>query len=170
MHTVDDRDRVRELTDVPLPSSDAPAPLVLADEVTLVVAYITAAPSTGQADGSGSPSADEAAALVVFRQCYAIHFGPPNDEAFASHPLADRGLRPYGAFEVERSSWVRGFELRNRHHPRHDPRLFQQLRHWVWTFHDSVLECAAWSYTALEAQGRPDDLLQRMHAALRSTT
>jgi hypothetical protein len=169
VNTVHERDRVRELTDVPLPSSAAPAPLVLADEATLVMAYITAEPSTAQADGSGSPSAGEEAALVVFRQCYAIHFGPPNDEAFASHPLADRGLRPYGAFEVESSSWVRGFELRNRQHPRHDPRLFQQLRHWVWTFQDSVLECAAWSYTALAAQGRPDDLLPRMHAQLRST-
>jgi hypothetical protein len=169
VHTVDERDRIRELTDVPLPSSGAPIPLVLADEGTLVVTYLTAKPSTGQTDGSGLPSADEAAVLVVFRRCHASHFGPPNDEAFASHPLADRGLRPYGAFEVERSSWVRGFELRNRQHPRHDPQLFQQLRHWVWTFHDSVLECAAWSYTALEAQGRPEDLLPRMRAQLRST-
>jgi hypothetical protein len=169
VHAVHTRDRIRELTNVPPPSSGAPIPLVLADETTLVVAYITVERSTGQADGSGSPSADEAAALVVFRQCYASHFGPPNDEAFASHPLADQGLRPYGAFEVESSSWVRGFELRNRHHPRHDPQLFQHLRHFVWTFHDSVLECAAWSYTALDAQGRPDDLLPRMRALLRSS-
>jgi hypothetical protein len=169
VYTVDKRDRVRELTDVPPPSSGAPVPLVLADEGTLVVTYITAKPSAGQADGSGSPSAEEAAAVVVFRQCYASHFGPPNDEAFASHPLADRGLRPYGAFEVEHSSWLRGFEIRNRHHPRRDPGLFQQLRHWVWTFHDSVLECAARSYTALDAEGRPDDVLPRMHALLRSS-
>jgi hypothetical protein len=169
VHAVDKRDRIRELTDVPLPSSGAPVPLVLADENTLVVTYFTAKPLTGQADGSGVPPADEAAAFVVFRQCYASHFGPPNDEAFASHPLADRGLRPYGAFEVESSSWLRGFEIRNRAHPRHDPLFFQQLRHWVWTFHDSVLECAARSYTALDAQGGPDDLLPQMHALLRSS-
>jgi hypothetical protein len=63
---------------------------------------------------------------------------------------------------------VRDLEVRNRGHPRHDPRLFQQLRHWVWTFHDSVLECAALSYTALEAPGRPEDVLSRLHALLRS--
>ncbi len=40
MHTVQKRDRVRELTDVPFPSSDAPVPLVLADEETLVVSYL----------------------------------------------------------------------------------------------------------------------------------
>ena len=32
MNTVDKRVRVRELTDVPFPSLDAPDPLVLADE------------------------------------------------------------------------------------------------------------------------------------------
>ena len=169
MYTVDKRDRVHELTGVPCPSTATPDPLVLADEDTLVVTYITAKPSSGQADGSALPSADEGAAIVVFRQCYASHFGPPNDEAFASHPLADRGLRPHSAFEVESSSWLRGLEVRNRAHPRHDPRLFQQLRHWVWTFHNSVLECAAMSYTALEAQGPPDDLLPRVHALLRSS-
>jgi hypothetical protein len=169
VYTVDKRDRIHELTDVPLPSSGAPGPLVLADESTLVITYITATTSTGQADGSSLPSGDEAASIVVFRPCYASHFGPPNDEAFTSHPLADRGLRPYGAFEVESSSWLRGLETRNRGHPRHDPRMFQQLRHWVWTFHDSVLECAALSYAAVEAQGRPDDLLSRMHEMLRSS-
>jgi hypothetical protein len=105
----------------------------------------------------------------VFRQCYASHFGPPNDETFASHLLADRGLPPYGAFEVESSSWLRGLEDRNRGHPRHDPALFQQLRHLVWTFHDSVLECAALGYSALEAQRDADDLLARMNALLRSS-
>jgi len=169
VYTIDKRDRVHELPDVPLPSSGAPDPLVLADEDTLVVTYITAKPSTGQAGGSGLPSADEAAAIVVFRQCHASHFGPPNDRTFATHPLADRGLRPYGAFEVESSSWLRGLEMRSRDHPWHDPKLFQRLRHWVWTFQDSVLECAALNYAALEAQGRPDDLLPRMHAQLRSS-
>ncbi len=167
MYTVDKHDRVRELTDVEFPSLGAPVPLVLADEGTVVVAYTTGSPSTGQADGAG-PLA-ETTAIVVFWQCFATHFGLPNEEAFASHPLADRGLRPCGAFEVEASSWVHGLEMRNRAHPRHDPLQFQQLRHWVWTFQDSVLECAALSYASLQAQGRPDDLPSRMYALLRSS-
>ena len=36
----------------------------------------------------------DVATIVVFRQCYASHFGPPNDETFASHPLAGRGFVP----------------------------------------------------------------------------
>lgn len=153
---------------MPLPSSGAPEPLVLANEGTLVVAYMAGKPSTGRPDGSGLPSAAEAATIVVFRNCYASHFGPPNDEVFAAHPLADRGLRPYGAFEVENSSWLAGLERRNRAHPRHDPRGFEQMRHLVWTFHDSVLECGALSYAVQAAAERPGDLMPRMHELLRS--
>ena len=163
MHTVDKRDRVRELADVPFPSSDAPDPLVLADESSLVVSYIPV-PS-----GQATLTPEQPATIVVFRGCYATHFGLPNDEVFASHRLADTGLRPCGAFELENSSWVRGLEMRNRGHPRHDPRLFQQLRHWVWTFQDSVLECAALSYTTMGAQGRMDDRVSRMHSFLHSS-
>jgi hypothetical protein len=130
-----------------------------------VVSYIPATPSTKQ---GAVPSPDAPAVIVVFRRCYATHFGQPNDEAFTSHPLAEGGLRPCGAFEVEHSSWVRGLDMRNRGHPHHDPLLFQQLRHWVWTFHDSVLECAALSYAALESGDSPDDRLSRMHKLLRS--
>ena len=167
VHTVSKHDRVHELTDVPFPALDAPMPLVLADESTLAVSYVTARPSTAQGDAPGPSSADELAAIVVFEQCFAVHFGLPNDEAFASHPLEDRGLRPCGAFEVESSTWLRGLEMRHRAHPRHDPQLFQELRHYVWTFRDSVLECAALSYTAVEAQGHPDSVLSRMSALLR---
>jgi hypothetical protein len=169
VHTIDSHDRVHELPDVPLPSSGAPDPIVLADEDTLVITYITATPSSRDSDGSGQPSAGDVATIVVFRQCYASHFGPPNDESFATHHLADRGLRPCGAFEVQSSSWLRDLEVRNRGHPRHDPRLFQQLRHWVWTFRDSVLECAALTYTVVKPQGLPDDLLPQMYGQLRSS-
>jgi len=155
VHTIDSHDRVHELPDELLPSSGAPDPIVLADEDTLVITYITAT--------------DGVATIVVFRQWYASHFGPPNDETFASHPLTGRGLRPCGAFEVQSSSWLRDLEVRNRGHPRHDPQLFHQLRHWVWTFHDSVLECAALTYTVVEAQGLADDLLPQMRAQLRSS-
>jgi hypothetical protein len=153
--SIDKHDRILELTEVPPPSEDVPAPLVLSDEHTLIVAYMAATSSTR-------------AAVVVFRECYATHFGPPNDEAFATHP-ADPGVRPYGAFEVQRSAWLRGFEMRNRSHPRHDPAYFQQLRHWVWTFHDSVLECAARSYEVMGVDGPRDALLARMHDLLHSS-
>ncbi len=168
MYAVDKRDRVHELADVPFPSAGAPEPLVLATEDTLVVAYHPMALSSAQASGADLESAAPARTIiVVFHECYAIHFGLPNDEAFASHPLADRGLRPCGAFEVEQSSWLRDLDMRNRAHPRHDPEQFRRLHHWVWTFRDSVLECAARSCETMDALGRPEEAIPRMQALLR---
>lgn len=165
MYTVPKHDQVHELEDVPFPDPAASAPLLLAGEASLVVAYRSAASATREVQAAG-PAADPTS-LVLFRDCFAVHFGPPNDHAFATHPLADPALLPCGAFEVENSSWIRELEVRNRSHPRHDPLLFQQLRHWVWTFHDLVLECAALRYAAEDA-GAASDLLPRMRALLLS--
>jgi hypothetical protein len=70
-------------------------------------------------------------------------FGSPNDEAFHGHPLAERGLGPYGAYRVEDSSWIRRLERMNSVHPRHDPERFRALTHCVLSFHDSTFECVA---------------------------
>jgi hypothetical protein len=160
MYTVQKHDEIHELNDVPFPDPGASDPLVLADEDSLVVAYRSVMP-VGDAPGGSSSGTS----VVVFRQCFAIHYGLPNDAAFVSHPLDDQGVRPCGAFEVGNSSWIRELDTRNRGHPRHDPELFRQLRHWVWTFQDTVLECAAVSYAAGDAGGEVD-LLPRMRALL----
>jgi hypothetical protein len=162
MYTVPKHDQVHELDNVPVPDTAAPDPLLLADGATLVIAYRSAA-FKGQAQGSNRLS--NPTSLVVFRDCFAIHFGLPNEHAFATHPLADRGVRPYGAFEVGNSSWIRDLEVRNRLHQRHNPQLFDQLRHWVWTFQDAVLECAALSYVAEEVDPQAD-LVLRMRSLL----
>jgi hypothetical protein len=165
MYTVPKHDQVHELEDVPFPDPGASAPLLLAGQASLVVAYRSATSSTGRAQGAEPLLATTS--LVLFRDCFAVHFGLPNDHAFASHPQAGQTLPPCGAFEVVNSSWIRELEMRNRGHPRHDPLLFQQLRHWVWTFRDSVLECAALSWST-EDFGPPGDRLARMHALLLS--
>ena len=56
-------------------------------------------------------------------------FGPPNDEAFSGHPLASRGLHPYGAFKIENSSWIRHLEKMNSVHPNHHPERYFKLQH-----------------------------------------
>jgi len=86
---------------------------------------------------------DGSIAVISFTGSYASFFGPPNDEAFAGHPLASRGLEPYGAFEIERSSWIREAERRNRVHRDHRAAAFEALRHFALTFHDSVFEVIA---------------------------
>jgi hypothetical protein len=75
-------------------------------------------------------------------------FGPPNEEAIAGHPLSGRGLHACGAFRVDRSSLVRTFERMNSVHRSHDPKVFEALTHYIFTFHDSTFECVAASFDA----------------------
>ena len=105
--------------DLPQSSVGGPCPVVLASQqATLGAYFLQGAPVDGPAPGDLSepsflswrlrlggrprPSARmvsengsvEAAALVRFELVTAVMFGPPNDEAFSGHPLADRGQRP----------------------------------------------------------------------------
>lgn len=130
MYTIDQLDNVVSLDTLPLHSPGSPAPLVLANDTGVVVAYEVA------------PGGEETV-IVRFVHPRAHTFGPPNDESLAGHPLANRGLKPYGIFEVIGSSWIRSLERANRIHPRHDPRPFARLRHFVFTFHDNTFECVA---------------------------
>jgi len=147
MYTVDDHDRVEELLDVPQSSVGAPLPAVVADEQHVFLAYLVEARDpnwNGQTVRIVAPeSIDEIVALVTFVRPYAHQFGPPNDEAFAGHPLAARGLHPYGVFEVVESSWIRRLEGMNAVHPHHHRAKFDRLRHFVFAFHDSTFECIA---------------------------
>ncbi|GAB5534785.1 MAG: hypothetical protein Rubg2KO_10340 [Rubricoccaceae bacterium] len=156
MYTVDDRDRVIELADVPASAVGAPLPVVLGAELTCVVLYCT------QNVPSGYDSTDESVARVTFEMPYASRFGPPNDEAFAGHPLADRGLHPYGAFEVLESSWIRQLERMNSVHPSHRASMFERYRHFIFAFHDSTFECVAEGYSAEITTGSLQDVLQSM--------
>jgi hypothetical protein len=128
MYTISDKDRVVPLDKVPLHSPGAPMPLILANDVRLVLGY-EAAP-----DGADL-------ILVRFLAPRAHYFGAPNDESLSGHPLYGRGLRPYGIFEVVSSSWIDGLERSNRVHPRHRPSSYDDLRHFVFTFHDDTFEC-----------------------------
>jgi hypothetical protein len=125
MYNVDHSDRVKELVGVPQSSIGAPLPLVIAGEHTVLLVYYL---DGVEANWNGETvrvlrpiDEGELLAIVSFRTCYAHMFGPPNDEAFEGHPLASRGLRPYGAYEVEDSSWIRRLERMNSTHRNHDP-------------------------------------------------
>src|SRR5690242_12998203 len=105
-----DQDRVIKLPDVPQSSVGAPQPLVIADEHRLLVGFYLENPDPSW-DGTyvriiDSETTAEPVGVISFASCRAMTFGPPNDEAFSGHPLAQRGLKPYGAFEVLASSWI----------------------------------------------------------------
>jgi hypothetical protein len=141
MYAVDAKDCVVPLTDLPQSCTGAPFPIVLATEMGVTLVYLTAAPRK--------------AAVVEFYWYTAHYCGPLNDEAFTGHPLASRGLEPYGAFEVLQSSWVRLLEQRNRVHPKHMRETYRDRRHFILRFKDSTFECIAGGY---KASIRDDDL------------
>jgi hypothetical protein len=150
MYRVDHRDKVIALAGVPQSSVGAPLPVVLANENARLLAYYTEAPHpTWNGTNPRSVSADtteDPVAVLDFGLARAHYFGPPNDEAFGGHPLAARGLSPYGAFEVLDSSWIRLLSEMNSVHPRHSPALFAGLRHFIFCFHDNTFECIAKSF------------------------
>jgi len=108
MYAIDERDRVILVDALPQPDVGAPIPVLVADENRVTLAYV-ARPT--------QPSHDESIAVAEFVRPYAHMFGPPNDEAFEDHPLAGRGLEPYGVFRIEDSSWLRGPRT-DEHRPR----------------------------------------------------
>jgi hypothetical protein len=140
MYTVDNRDKVLPMTDIPQSSIGAPIPVILADEHTTVVAYYT------QEDENDLDRDIEPIAIITFKSCRSSLFGPPNDEAFSGHPLYSRGLKPYSSFIIENSSWLRKYIEMNSVHPYHTPELFKDNKHFILSFHDSTFECIAESY------------------------
>ncbi len=147
MYQVDDLDTVIELRDLPQSSIGAPIPIVVQDEFRTTVAYYVERRDPNW-DGTtvrvvGKNSTAERVAIVTF-DTDATMFGPPSDEAFSGHPLAARGLTPYGFFEILDSSWIRRLERMNSVHPSHNKaRFLARYRHFVLSFHDSTFECIA---------------------------
>ncbi len=154
-----------QITDVPQSSVGAPCPMVLVGEHHLNLAYFLEARPPGW-DGTtvrivGENSSDEPVALVKFARAYAHMFGPPNDEAFKGHPLASRGLRPYGVYEIRDSSWLRRLESMNAVHPYHRPELFARYHHFIFAFHDTTFECIAESFQVTVHTGSVTSVLER---------
>ena len=136
---------VSEFKEFPQMETGAPSPLIFANENRLALAYYLNAPAPS-ADGSyatirsRSPATDVEPVAFVKIEFTVIRFGYPNDEALIGHRLFDKGLRSYGVWEVLNSSWPGELERANRKHPQHFPGFFDDLRHIIYTFHDSTLE------------------------------
>ncbi len=164
MYTVDQHDTVTELENVPQSCVGAPCPMLWAGEDHLHLAFYLQNQPTDW-DGKtirtiDEQSSDEAVALVEFKESYAHMFGPPNDEVFLGHPLASRGLRPYGVWEVRNSSWIRQLVKMNSIHPSHRPESFNSYKHYIFTFHDTTFECAAEGFSVTIHTGSVRAVLQ----------
>ena len=144
MYTVDELDVVVPLRDVPQSDVGAPLPTIVADDYRLVLEYLVSEPDPNWDGTFVNVVTDGTVALIRFHRPYAHMMGAPNEEAIAGHPLADRGLEAFAAFEVKHSSWIRQLEKMNSVHPYHDrDRFLESKRHFVFVFHDSTFECIA---------------------------
>lgn len=165
MYQVDGRDEVVELGNVPQSCVGAPEPVVLSDEHRTALAFYLQEPAE-EWDGISvtvvSHSSERPVAIVEFTPCYDHMFGAPNDEAFQGHPLHERGLHPYGAFEVIDSSWVRQLERMNSVHPYHKPERFWERHHYIFAFHDSTFECVADKFQITETFGSMVSIMPQM--------
>ena len=146
MYSVDSLDTVIQLRDAPQSDVGAPLPLVVADELRLLLTYLISQPDPNW-DGTYvnvvSSDTEGAVAIITFDSPAVHMFGPPNDEAFSGHPLADRGLTPYSVAEIQNSSWLRQMVRMNAVHPQHRDDAFADCRHFIFAFHDSTFECIA---------------------------
>lgn len=154
MYSVTSTDRPREIFIAPQSSVGAPIPMMVVGEHFLQLAYyveeqhLTADWSAASVRPAKPNDSDELCAVVQFKRPYAHMFGPPNEEAFSGHPLANRGLRPFAVFEVDGSSWLRALVKMNSVHPYHKDEQFAEFRHFVFAFHDTTFECIAHSFSA----------------------
>ena len=162
MYTSDGHDKVVEILEMPRPEPGAPCPLVLASEHAVVVSYWTVETMPPE---EYVPTVQ--IAFVTFQRPHAHHFGPPNEEAIAGHPLASLGLFPFACFRINTSSWIRQLEKMNSVHHNHLVAAFAALRHFVITFHDSTFECVAQGFVANVLNIHQNDIVPRMVDALR---
>ena len=169
MYEVDGRDRVRKVDDVPRFSVGAPLPFLLGEESRLVLGYFAGPDAPAQAADvplvSSAGAKDDLVGIILFEGVWAQSWGPPNDEV--AHRLYDRGLRPYGMYEVANSTWIRRLEEMNRVHPHHQRGLFSRLRHFVLSFHDSTFECCCQRYSSRIIRGSITECMDQMVATLR---
>ncbi|HEY9714552.1 MAG TPA: hypothetical protein V6C72_13885, partial [Chroococcales cyanobacterium] len=149
-YSVDDQDKCVNLEDVPQWDPGDSAPVVLANEHKMLVAYrLCEREAERRQLRSGPFSGVEPVAVVTFDPVFDHFFGAPNDETLHGHPLYGRGLEFYGAVEVLGSSWIRLAERRNAVHDRHNGERFMLgKRHFIFAFHDSTFECIAKGYSA----------------------
>lgn len=146
------KEKLKSLTDLPQSSVGAPCPLVFATEHSLYVTFYL-----NQIDPSwngttvkvvNTQSEGEPSMIVKFERVTAHYFGMPNDEAISGHSLYPLGLEAYSYYEVMNSSWRDELEKMNRVHPYHKKAHYDDVRHFIFTFHDTTLEVLARSYSA----------------------
>ena len=121
------------LDTVPMPAPASTEPFVVANEGRAILVY-RIAPSHQRRYGPFVEN-EQPFCLVRFDGAVFQSLGPPNDDELSQHVLHEKGLQPYGAYEVRKSTLVVEWW------PNVTPVI--ALRHFIFTFEDSSFECVA---------------------------
>jgi hypothetical protein len=148
-------------------STGAPLPHLLANGLKAYLLFYLAKPDPGW-DGTWvrvvDPAADdeEQLGVVEFHHVHSVRLGGPNDEAIQGHPLHGKGLRTYAAHQVVNSRWIAEAERVNSVHPQHRGGWHERLNHYVFCFHDEMVECLAEGFTTARYLGSPRAVLSEL--------
>lgn len=88
----------------------------------------------------------ESLALVEFVGCQVARLGTPSEEVLNGHYLHGRGQEPYSAQLVKNSPWIAELRTISSVHERFRASGWEDLKHYVFWFHDSTFECIARDY------------------------
>ena len=121
------------LDTVPMPAPASTEPFVITDEGRALLVY-RIAPRNRNRAAPVIPN-EEPFCLVSFDGAVFASLGPPNDEEVSRHILHAKGLRPYAAYEVLKSTLVAAWWP--------DIASPIALRHFIFTFEDSSFEAVA---------------------------
>lgn len=131
-------------------SKGAPIPKILASEQLLLLIFFI----EGEDDIDLPANIierdsinDRGTAVLEFDSCLAFKFGGPNDELLQQHPYYKAGVGFYSFYEMIESEWLKSIIDLNRTHPRFSEYIFEDCKHYVITFKDSMFECIADSYS-----------------------
>ena len=129
----------------------APMPHLLIGLRTFLLFYARA---------GGEDPAEDRIGLLEIVGCAAARYGPPNDEALENHPLWGNGLGFYAAHQVENSSWLPEWRELALIKGAQASALPQELRHFIFTFHDETVEVLAHDPNAEVFSGSMTEALQ----------
>ena len=172
MYSIDSQDQLVSLESVPPCAVGAPLPSIVGTEHYTALCYIVAKPPPEGWHGQYATvvdheSAENSIAIIEFRICADVRFGWfPDENTFGNHPLADRGLEPYAAFEVQNSSWVRKLAVLESAESGGREKSLRTKRHFIFTFHDTTCECVADSYSLRLHNGSIQSAMAEIVAAL----
>ncbi|MCP3929775.1 MAG: hypothetical protein GY705_11815 [Bacteroidetes bacterium] len=134
----------------PLWSTGAPMPQVFSDGGNIYLIYLIHEPDPNW-DGTYVRMIDNTSetsyplALVEF-DGYTFKFGVANDEVNHGLPLWNKGLKFYSAHEIENSNWIQELKKIHSVHPQFSEDRWKDLKHYVFLFHDELLEVICKGY------------------------